>query len=149
MSFRQAITPPISLHYLLRVSPASQKEAPPRAQLVLELSRISLHLRLPSRVTCKKCQCKHHTALHDKNIQGNETHYPNQFHRTISHHSNNHTRPVSEQKYELKLHYCHCPGVSEFNNKFVSTYAFLDMGSNCSYFQKNIAEQFHVPFHQK
>ena len=41
VSIRQAITPPISLQHLHRVSPASKTEARPRTQLVLELSRIS------------------------------------------------------------------------------------------------------------
>ena len=69
VSIRQAITPPISLQHLHRVSPASKTEARPRTQLVLELSRIPFRQRLPSRITCKKCQRKHHTALHDDNIQ--------------------------------------------------------------------------------
>ena len=110
----------------------------------------------PSRITCKKCQRKHHTALHDDNIQARK--------RTSQSISHNHFSPqqqptqttlgASQPKPPLPQTKVNSilitePVTLEFNNKFGSTYAFLDLGSSCSYFQKDIAEQLVVPFHQK
>ena len=78
---------------------------------------------------------------------------PNQIHRHSFHRRNNQTRPVFE--HFSKHHHCLIQKnlitvpVSIKFNKFVNTYALLDMGNSCSYLQKGIAEQLQVPFHQK
>ena len=110
----------------------------------------------PSRITCKKCQRKHHTALHDDNIQARKRtsqsisqnqFSPQQQPNQTSLGASQTTTPLPHTKVNSIL--ITVPVNLEFNNKFVSIYAFLDMGSSCSYLQKDIAEQLHVPFHQK
>ena len=59
------------------------------------------------------------------------------------------TTTTSSHESNLHSHHSHCflltltrhlrvPVTLEFNSKFVSTYAFLDMGSSCSYLQKSL-----------
>ena len=110
----------------------------------------------PSRITCKKCQRKHHTALHDDNIQAKKRtsqsisqnqFSPQQQPNQTSLGASQPTPPLPHTKVNSIL--ITVPVTLEFNNQFVSTYAFLDKGSSCSYLQKDIAEQLLVPFHQK
>ena len=109
----------------------------------------------PSRITCKKSQRKHHIALHDDNIQERkrptQSISPNQF---PSQQQPNQTSCGASQTTPPLPHVniisilITVSITLEFNNKIVSTYAFVDMGS-CSYLQKDMAEQQFAPFDQK
>lgn len=110
----------------------------------------------PSRITCKKCQRKHHTALHDDAFQPNRRPLPaiSQTQFTPQQRPNQTRLGVSQAtssppQTNVNSLLITVPVTLEFNNKFISTYAFLDMGSSCSYLQKDIAHQLSVPFHQK
>ena len=72
LSFRQAITPPISLQYFHRVHPASKRKLVQERNLCLNCLESHFVKDCPSRITCKKCQRKHHTALHGDNVQARQ-----------------------------------------------------------------------------
>ena len=104
----------------------------------------------------KKSQRKHYTALHDHNIQAkkhtsqsnSQTQFPPQ--QQLNQASLGASQPtplLPHTKVDSIL--ITLPVTLEFNNKFGSTYVFLEMGSSCSYLQKDIAEQLQVSFHQK
>ena len=93
----------------------------------------------PSRIPCTKCQRIHHTALHDDSIQARKRSSksisqnqfsPQQQPNQTSLGASQATPSLPHTKLNSIL--ITVPVTLEFNNKFVSTYAFLDKGSSCS-----------------